>query len=517
MNNDKKNTSERDSSTISVWQEGLERPAANPGQPADQTIYDVLIVGAGLTGITTALMLQHAGKQCILIEGNTIGYGTTGGTSAHLNTFFDATYPEIDQDFGTDASRLVAEGGKEAFSLISAFVNKYNIDCDLEYKDAYLFSENEKESKQLADILKASKNAGIAVDEANENGVPISFDQAILFKDQGQFHPLKYGYALVEAFKSAGGKVLENTFIDKATYEDDVHTVWSGDTLLKGKNLIYATHIPPGINILSLRCAPYRSYVLGIKLKDEAYPDALSYDMQEPYHYFRSHVIEGQRYLILGGEDHKTGHDDPEMAFNNLEAYARKHFKVDAVTYKWSAQYYVPADGLPYIGIHPQGNEHTFIATGFNGNGMMFGTLSAKIICDLILGNESKYAKLFSPSRIKPIAGFMDFVKENADVAYHFVADRFSAKEIESLTEIKAGEGQIIEYKDQKLAVYKDSSGKISALDPVCTHAGCIVKFNTSEKSWDCPCHGGRFSIDGKVLNGPPTQDLKAYDLTTLK
>lgn len=228
---------------------------------------------------------------------------------------------------------------------------------------------------------------------------------------------------------------------------------------------------------------------------------------------FRTHVIDGEKYLILGGEDHKTGHGNPEAAFQNLEKYANQYFKVKAVPYRWSAQYYVPVDGLPYIGKMPMGDERTYIATGFNGNGMIFGTLSAKIIADLILGRENPYAELFDPARIKPIAGFTEFVKENADVAYHFLADRLSSEAIESFKEIKPGEGKVVDFEGEKLAVYKSPNGKIKALSPVCTHAGCIVGFNPVEQSWDCPCHGGRFDLDGRVISGPPQKDLESIKL----
>lgn len=473
-----------------------------------ETIYDTLIVGGGITGVTTALMLQRSGHKCILIEAARIGFGTTGGTSAHLNTFFDTTYPEIEEDFGQEATRLVADSGKEAMSLIRAFVEEYKIDCDLEFKDGYLFSENEKETKQLMEILESSRKAGLEAIEHRDNDVPVQFEKVVLFRDQGQFHPLKYIAALADQYRKLGGVILDNTFIDGSSFENDLHIVYAGDRFFRASNLFYATHIPPGINVMNFTCAPYRSYVLGVTLANNDYPQGLSYDMQEPYHYFRTHEIEGQKYLIVGGEDHKTGHGDPEAAFNNLETYVRRHYTGVSVAYRWSSQYYVPVDGLPYIGQLPMAENRTYVATGFNGNGMMFGTLSAKIISDQIQRVENKYSELFSPSRIKPVAGFSEFVKENADVAWHFIADRFSAEELDTIAQLKYGEGIVAEIKGKKLAVYKDENGKITALNPTCTHAGCTVKFNPSEKSWDCPCHGGRYDIDGKVLTGPPRKQL---------
>ena len=497
--------SSRDSITESPWQAGLpDKPEIS--SPDLSVIYDAAVVGAGITGITTALMLQQAGKRCIILEAGEIGFGTTGGTSAHLNTFFDTTYPEIESGFGAEATKSVADSGKEAFRIIKELIDRYHIDCDFQYKDAYLYSENDKESKQLREILEASRKAGIDVAECSKNDVPVPFQLAIHFTGQGQFHPLKYLYRLAGEFIKLGGVIQEQAFISKSTFENDLHIITDGSRTVKAKNLVYATHVPPGITRFTFTCAPYRSYVLGFTLKNENYPSGLSYDMQEPYHYFRTHEIDGQPYLILGGEDHKTGHDNPEEAFSALEQYARKYYDVDSIAYKWSSQYYVPADGLPYIG---HTGDHTYVATGFNGNGMMFGTLSAKIISDQILKVSNPYSDLYSPSRIKPIAGFSEFIKENADSAFRFIADRFSKDEIDSLSELQAGQGVITDLKGKKAAVYKDKDGRISALSATCTHAGCIVNFNAAEQSWDCPCHGGRFDTDGKVITGPPQKDLE--------
>ena len=505
----------RDSYTESPWQ-AVDKSNIQLSEPDLSIVYDAIIVGAGITGITTALMLQKAGKKCIVLEAASIGFGTTGGTSAHLNTFFDATYPEIENDFGEGAAKLVAESGKESFAIIKDFIDSYLIECDFEYKGAYLYSETEKETKELAELMESSRKAGVDVIEYQDNGVPVPFQLAVHFIDQGQFHPLKYIYALTEEFLKLGGAIREDSFVSSSSYENEEYQATIGNLSVQGKNLVWATHVPPGITPFSFKCAPYRSYVLGVKLKNEAYPIGLTYDMQEPYHYFRTHEIKGQKYLIVGGEDHKTGHDDPEKAFENLTAYANKYYRVESIPYRWSSQYYVPVDGLPYIGQFTGASEGTYVATGFNGNGIIFGTLSGKIISDQILGITNKYSELYSPSRIKPIAGFSEFVKENADVAWHFVADRFDVEDMDSIQDLQPGKGVIAEIKGEKVAVYKDTDGKVTALSPICTHAGCTVQFNEAERSWDCPCHGGRFDINGKVITGPPREDLAKVPLGEL-
>lgn len=504
----------RDSLQQSPWQQ-IESQLDISSTADEQTIYDAIIIGAGITGITTALRLQTNGKKCLLIDGHNIGFGTTGGTTAHINTFFDSTYPEIESDFGEEAAKLVAAAGKEAIELIKEYGDTFKIDCDLESKSGYLFSQDETQTEQLAEILKCATLAGVAVSEAEENGLPIPFERSLKFPNQFQFHPLKYILGLAKEFIKAGGKILENAFITEVEHKDGIHTAIAEKSTYKALHIIYATHIPPGINHFSFRCAPYRSYVLGLRLKNiDEYPTVMAYDMQEPYHYFRTHKVDGEQLLILGGADHKTGHDDPDKAYQELEDYANQYFNIKDVVYRWSSQYYVPVDGLPYIGRMSSSDDTIFVATGFNGNGMTWGTISGKLISDLILGNQNDYEDLFKPYRMKPIAGFTEFVKENADVAYHFITDRFKIEDIESLGELKREEGKVVEYNGQKIAVYKGSDGLITALHPTCTHAGCTVKFNEAEKSWDCPCHGGRFDLNGKVISGPPLKDLPPVDFT---
>jgi nitrite reductase/ring-hydroxylating ferredoxin subunit/rhodanese-related sulfurtransferase len=333
--------------------------------------------------------------------------------------------------------------------------------------------------------------------------------KALLFENQAQFHPFKYLKGLEATYKKAGGKLLEDTMIEEVSRDGDGHYAKAGGLTIKAVEVIYATHIPPKITSFSLRCAPYRSYVLAVKLKSGHYPDALIYDLQEPYHYVRTHKIEGQQFLLTGGNDLKTGHDDPKKAFEDLEKYVRRHYPVSSVKHKWSSQYFVPVDGFPYIGQMPEASAGIYCATGYNGNGMMLGSVAAKILAELITGQGSKYEKVFSPSRIKPMDGFMEFVKENAVVAYHFVADRLSVKATDSLKRIPNNNGKVVAFEGKKIVAYRDKDGRLHTLSPVCTHSGCVVNWNQAEKSWDCPCHGARFDTGGKVLNGPAVIDLQ--------
>lgn len=494
----------RDGGLTSPWQKELSPPAQNSGQHSADKLYDCLIVGGGITGLTTALLLQTTGKQTILAEAHCIGFGTTGGTSAHINNFADTTYAEAESTFGAEGAQLFADAIREGFELIKHHLNEYQLDCDYESKPGYLYAENDDEVKQLDDIYKGTMKVGVQVQCIMDVPTPVPFQKALVFEGQAQFHPLKYLLGLQKTYLDAGGIILENTRIEDTKHQDGLHI--TGD--IRAKNVIYATHMPSNINVFNFECAPYRSYVLAVKLHSGKYPDALIYDSQEPYHYVRSHTIDGQKLLLIGGLDHKTGHGDPKSAFADLEKYTRKYYNISSVKYRWSSQYYIPVDGLPYIGQMPFAAKGIYCATGYNGNGMMLGSVAGKILSDLVSGKQNRYAKLFSPSRVKPIDGFTDFLKENADIAYHFVADRFSFKDTDSLKRLRPGTGKLVEVDGQKIAAYRDDDGGIHVLSPVCTHAACIVNWNSEEKTWDCPCHGARYDIDGNVLTGPATRNL---------
>jgi glycine/D-amino acid oxidase-like deaminating enzyme/nitrite reductase/ring-hydroxylating ferredoxin subunit len=511
MGNQHQPISARDGAKQSPWQKSLN---ISIGQASfkPETVYDALIVGGGITGMTAGLLLQNAGRKVLIADAHAPGFGTTGGTSAHINTFADTTYKEAESAFGKEGAKLFADAINEGFGLIKGNIATYRIDCDFETKTGYVYAEDDEQADQLDDIFEGAKAVGVPANYTMQVPTPLTYQAALEFPGQAQFHPLKYLQALASVFTSAGGIILENTKIETFEKEADIHVCLAGEVQIKARNVIYATHIPPGINSYSLRCAPYRSYVLGVKLKTDTYPDALVYDMQEPYHYFRTHLIGGEKLLIAGGHDHKTGHDDPQAAFADLEKYVRKHYNVSSVKYQWSSQYYVPVDGFPYIGQMPEASKGVFCATGYNGNGIMLGTIAGKILSDLVQGKASKYEKIFSPARLKPVAGFTAFVQENADVAYHLVADRFGIHETDSLKRLQPGTGKVVEVDGKKIAAYRDDQGEIFALNPVCTHAGCIVNWNGEEKSWDCPCHGARYDIHGQVLTGPAVIPLSTLN-----
>lgn len=503
---------QRDGSLKSLWQQ---MPVYRTQNSLNQnTIYDVVIVGGGITGITTALELQKIGLNCLVLEANNICFGTTGGTTAHLNTLLDTPYTTIIKNFGLDNAIAVAHVTRKAINLVKQNIEEHNIDCEFSETPAYLFAQNDDQVKELQEIYEACNKVKVDVSFSKNIPVPIPFTKAMEIAAQAKFHPVKYVYGLAKVFEDSGGTISENIRVHDVKQEDNlIHVVTTrGD--IKANKVIFATHIPPGINLVDLRCVPYRSYAMAVKLKDQNYPEGLVYDMYDPYHYYRTQEIDGSKYLIVGGEDHKTAHQqNTNASILNLESHVRTYFDVEEITNTWSSQYFEPVDGLPYIGHLPGGSKNVYVATGYGGNGMTYSHVAALVLRELITEKPTLYTELFMPTRVKPIAGFTEFVEHNVDVVKQFAGKFFSKESIDEIASIAPGEGKVVKYDGEKIALSKTLEGVLHAVSPICTHMRCAVTWNLAEKSWDCPCHGARYSCEGKVLTGPAVKDLESIDL----
>ncbi|GAC1448272.1 MAG: FAD-dependent oxidoreductase [Chitinophagaceae bacterium] len=506
----------RDGYTSSLWQTTVEPYTSNKNPVINKT-YDVIIAGGGITGLTTAVLLQEAGKKCLLLEAQNLCFGTTGGTTAHLNTLLDTPYTIIEKNFSKEDAKKVADAAAAALTLIHTNIKKYNIDCDYQEASAYLVAQDEKQEKELQDIFRASAEAGLKVEYVAALPFPIPFTKIMKAGGQAQFNPVKYVYGLAKAFEDMEGVILQDCRVTNVK-SNEVLEVETSQGIYQATDIIYATHIPPGVNLVHLRCAPYRTYAMALILQDGNYPEGLAYDMLDPYHYYRSQVVNNQQYLIAGGKDHKTGHEEnTDYLFTKLEATIRENFKVKEIAYHWSSQYFEPADGLPYIGHLPGHPEHIYSATGFGGNGMTYSQVAAITLTDILLNRKNPAIALFDPNRIKPVAGFTNFVTHNPGVVSNFAGKLFSGEKLENLAALSPGEGRIVKYDGEKLGLYKDAKGNLHAVSPVCTHLKCQVSWNGAEHSWDCPCHGARYDCDGKVITGPADHSLEMVDIPLLE
>jgi len=505
----------RDGNLKSLWQwNQLQYKPVN--DPDVETIYDVAIIGGGITGITTALLLQKAGKKCIVIEKENLCFGSTGGTTAHLNTIVETMPNTLIKDWGKGKAILVTQSLRDAIALIKSNVEFYNIDCGFQETSAYFFSQNKEQSEGLHEVYEASQEVGLDVSYSLNLPFKIDFEKAMEVREHGKLHPVRYVYALAEAFEKEGGVILQHTAVT-GVEDTNILTIETEFGNFRSTNVVYATHIPPGINLLHLRCAPMRSYAMAFTLKSKKYPEELAYDMYDPYHYTRSQEIDGKKCMIVGGEDHRTGEAvNAEASFLRLESYIRKHFDVDEMLFKWSAQFFDSADGLPYIGHLPGHPGNIFVATGFGGDGITYSQVAAMLLKNMILKEENPLIDIFDPNRIKPVAGFTSFIKHNVDVFKKFVDKWVDKDKLEEFVELAPGDAKVARYEGNKIALYKDEHGELHAVNPSCTHMNCDVAWNNSEQSWDCPCHGSRFSIEGKMLTGPADHDLEKIEVRSL-
>jgi hypothetical protein len=506
---------DRDGTAASLWQGTTEKYLIK-NKPKPNFHYDVIIAGGGITGISTALLLQEAGKKCIVFEANTLCFGTTSGTTAHLNTVMDTPYSAIIKNFGKENALLVAKMAREVIDHIKNNIEKYSIVCGFEETPGYMFSQDKKQQQELEDIAKICHELKVDIRFLKRVPMSVTCTKALKMAKQGKFHPTQYVHGLARAFENLGGVIVENCRVQNVDHSQNI-TLSTAAGVFHANHLIFATHIPPGVNLLDLRCAPYRSYAMAFSVEKNKYPKGLFYDMYDPYHYYRSQKIGRKEFLIAGGEDHKTAHVENTIAcFVKLESHIRSLFKVKEIHYRWSSQYFEPVDGLPYIGHTPGGPENIFVATGFGGNGMIYSGASAIILKKILFNEDSPYIKLFDPNRIKPMAGFTNFVKENADTVKNWIGKFLPADKLNDFAALATGESKVIRFEDHTIALSKDEKGNLHAIDPICTHMGCSVSWNAAEKTWDCPCHGSRFSIEGKVLTGPADKDLKKIDLKQL-
>lgn len=470
--------------------------------------FDVVVVGAGISGVTAAALLARAGKKVALVEMHRVGEGVTGGTTAHLSDVLDTRFHVLRSRFGDDGARLAREAHRAAIERIADFVKEHAIECGFRRVPGFLFTEKESDLGELDKEREACDAIGLACSvAAKKTGLPYDIVGALRFDDQATFHPREYLLALLDATRKDGVKVFENTRVEGIEDGEPVE-IETTRGRLAADDVVVTTDAPIATRVLvHTKIAHYRSYVIAAPVLEEV-ADALYWDLDDPYHYVRTHDIGDTKYLIVGGEDHKVGHDGDHVSpWDVLERWTRMRFEIAPVRWQWSAQVVEPADGLSYVGRSPL-SSHVWISTGHSGNGMTGGTMSAMLLSDQVLGVENPWSDLFDATRIKPFAAAQKFATENADVALHLLGDRLR-RDATSVDEIPCGEGRLVRLGGETLAVHRDAKGAVHAVSATCTHLFCHVKWNSSETTWDCPCHGSRFGVDGDILHGPAITPLE--------
>ncbi|MEO5643918.1 MAG: FAD-dependent oxidoreductase [Bacteroidia bacterium] len=516
-----KNGSVTSGSNTTFWIDSAESLAF---EKLDENLdVDVVIVGGGIAGISIAYNLVRSGKTVAIVEDGLIGSGETGRTSAHLTAVLDDRYYHLQKLYGKEDTKLIAESHRKAIEFIETIVNTESIKCDFQRVYGYLFLHPTDKPESLKKELDAACDAGLEVSELQDvPGINNVTGPCLRFSHQAQFHPLKYIHGLIKGIIGQGGRIFTNTHAS----EIDENGILTRDGYrINAKHIVVAANSPVNNKyMLNMRQSPYRTYLIGARVRKDVVKDALWWDTgnQEDkshcYHYVRVQKLDDDFDLLLcGGEDHATGlSDDSEIPneadrYTILENWLRERFPIEDVVYQWSGQVIYPFDSLAYIGRNPMDKKNIYIVTGDSGNGMTYGTIAGMLITDLINERPNKYEKLYSPSRFKLKAANV-FIEELVGGLSSYLKKRPTHPE-NTLESILPGEGKIVEIEGKKYGAFKDGGNLLHVVAAECTHMGCIIKWNRDEKSWDCPCHGSRFTNKGAVINGPANVDLQYHKI----
>ncbi len=467
---------------------------------------DVAIVGGGIAGVTASYELIKAGKTVALLEQDRIGVGATGWTTAFATQVTDAYLAELRKTFGAKQAALAWESSRRAIDEIERIAAAEAIDCDFMRCPAYVYAPDEAGLARLRREEELAKTFGFDV-RLGRDSLGFAAKGYIWIEAQAKFHPLKYLAALAERTAALGAHIFEHSKVVSYSGEK-TRIVKTVDGEVRAKGVLLATHSPIGDpGGLSLRLDAFQSYVLEAEIPRGALPEGLYQDTLKPYHYFRVDAGAERDRIILGGEDHRTGQgDDTGGRFARLERFLKNLLpdREVRITRAWSGEILETVDGLPYIG---RAGEGLYVATGFSGTGITFGTLSGMIVRDLVLGKSDATTKLY---RVWRFTGLRRLAKRILDVGVRFIKGRLAGGG--ALNDIRPGEGAVVTIGGKKVAAYRTPEGGFMKVSPVCTHLGCQVRWNSAGKTWDCPCHGSRFKNDGEVLNGPAVKPLEKID-----
>ncbi len=484
----------------------------SPKLTRDLTV-DVAIIGGGITGLTAAYLAGKAGLTSVVLERDRCGQGDTCCTTAHVTYVTDTWLSELAKTFGKDHARGAWESGQAAINQLESIINDQSIECNYRTVPAYLHGRwqdgDDAENEQLHREVHLAGELGFPATFVPQ--VPMIGRPGMRIADQARFHPLMYLRGVIQKLPDLHCQVFEHS--EATGFQDEPLAVIANGKTVYFKNIFIATHVPlMGLTgttkaaLFQSKLTSYSSYAIGARLPHGTIGDALYRDNSDPYYYLRLDVRPRHDYVIFGGADHKTGqHDDPSTCHAHLEKLLGEILPDARVLDRWSGQVVETFDGLPLIGeIAP----NQFIATGFAGNGMTFGVLSAMMAIDHFTGAKNPWSRLYDVGR-KKLSSVWDYLTENLDYPYYYLKDKLGKAEGKSLRAVKRGEGRILSLDGRRVAVYRDNDNKVTQLSPACTHMGCVVRWNNAESTWDCPCHGSRFGATGEVIAGPAEKPLE--------
>ncbi|MFF5701406.1 FAD-dependent oxidoreductase [Streptomyces sp. NPDC012794] len=501
----------------SFWMQTAEMPAFAP--LSTPTEADAAVIGAGIAGLSVAWELARTGLSVVVLEADRLAAGVTGHTTGKLTALHPGVYDTLRSRHGEDAARRYATSQSAALRHVFEVVRDLGIDCDLERRPAVTYCERPDGVEALRAEAEAARAAGLDASFVTETGLPYPVAGAVTLGDQAQFHPLGYLRGLVEDLVARGGRLYEHTRVTGLDGGDPCRVTTSSGTTVTARHVVIATHHPVFDHaLLATRLTQRRDLVIAGPLPASQDPDGMYITREDATRSVRTAPLaDGGRLLIVGGEAFTpgTGQDTAER-YARLQAWTERYFPGVPITHRWAAQDNSSTDTLPLIGRWGSDGDHVYVATGFAGWGMTGGVLAGQLIASLATRDEDPWSGLYDPRRFGPaLRSAPEFLKAQWDVGKHFVMDRLKAMGDGTggpVGALRPGEATVVRADGGPCAVHRDDQGELHAVSAVCTHLGCLVAFNNAERTWECPCHGSRFGIDGEVLQGPALDPLERRD-----
>ena len=495
---------------------------------------DVCIIGAGIFGLTCGYYLTKQGYNVVILEKEPyISSKTTGHTTAKITSQHNLIYKYLVDSLGVSMAKQYLYANQTAIENIYKIIEEEKMECDFERQDSYVYTNNSDELEKIKLENEAVNSLGFKSEFVTSTPLPFNMLGAIKFPNQAEFNPIKYAYGLANAIIKNSGKIHIDTLVQNIEKEDDIFITSCKDYVVRSKYVILATHYPfiDRLGYYFLKMYQSTSYVIAVDIGSKTF-DGMYINSEQPTFSYRFINYNSKNLLLVGGADHKTGSKiDLSNAYNILEDEVRKYYPDCKVLYKWNTEDCITLDKIPYIGEFSHFMPNMYIGTGFNKWGMTSSNVAGNIIVDKILGRENEYENVFKATRLHPIKNNVELGNMIKETTNSLVINKFKvpdadldviednsvmsgSKKAGNFEEIKNDSGHVLKYNGQTIGIYKDNDGKIFAVNPICTHLGCLLSWNNLDKTWDCPCHGSRFDYKGHQLYNPAIRDLDVIDLS---
>lgn len=479
---------------------------------------DILIIGGGFVGISCAYQLLNQGFKIAILEGNKILNGVTAHTTAKITSQHGLIYDKIKSQMSRELSQQYADANQHAIQEIKRIADEHHIDCDYVTESSYIYTLQDKYLQKINDEVKTTRDLGIKASfvEAIPFNIPIK--GAVRFEDQARFHPRKFTLGLTKYIEEQGVEIFENSRAIDIEKESGYIVTTTQGSKVTAEKVIIASHYPfyNKHGMYFARLYTERAYVIAIKAK-EKFPGGMYINADDPARSLRNQETNDGELILVIGDHHKTGQGRSMIRhYEALVDFANNLFTVEDIPYRWSTQDCMTLDGIPYIGNFTANTPNLYVATGFQKWGMTNSIVSSLILKDLILHGRSQWQDVYNPSRKTIAASAKNFIVENYNVAEQLLDGKITKLPKEA--DIKPGDAKVLRIDGKRVGAYRDRQGNLHLVNTTCTHMGCELNWNSAEESWDCPCHGSRFTYEGEVISGPAVKPLKASnDVNTIE